>query len=60
MTIRPLQWKNDRVFLLDQRILPEKELYLECRTYHDVAQAIKKMVVRGAPAVGLPRPWGLL
>ena len=59
MTIRPLQWKNDRVFLLDQRILPEKELYLECRTYHDVAQAIKKMVVRGAPAVGVAAAMGI-
>jgi methylthioribose-1-phosphate isomerase len=59
MTIQPLQWKNDRVFLLDQRILPEKELYLECRTYQDVAHAIKCMVVRGAPAVGIAAAMGI-
>ena len=59
MTIQPLQWKNDRVFLLDQRILPEKELYLECRTYQDVAHAIKCMVVRGAPAVGVAAAMGV-
>ena len=59
MTIQPLQWKNDRVFLLDQRILPEKELYHECRTYQDVAHAIKCMVVRGAPAVGIAAAMGI-
>ena len=59
MTIQPLQWKNDRVFMLDQRILPEKELYLECRTYQDVAHAIKCMVVRGAPAVGVAAGMGI-
>jgi methylthioribose-1-phosphate isomerase len=59
MTIRPLQWKNDRVLLLDQRILPEKELYLECRTYQEVAHAIKHMVVRGAPAVGVAAAMGI-
>jgi len=45
--------------LLDQRILPEKELYLECRTYQDVAHAIKCMVVRGAPAVGIAAAMGI-
>jgi len=59
MTIQPLQWKNDRVFMLDQRILPEKELYLECRTYQEVAHAIKCMVVRGAPAVGVAAAMGI-
>ena len=59
MTIQPLQRKNDRVFLLDQRILPEKELYHECRTYQDVAHAIKCMVVRGAPAVGVAAAMGV-
>lgn len=45
--------------MLDQRILPEKELYLECRTYQDVAHAIKCMVVRGAPAVGIAAAMGI-
>ena len=45
--------------MLDQRILPEKELYLECRTHQDVAYAIKAMVVRGAPAVGVAAAMGI-
>ncbi|HPD61680.1 MAG TPA: S-methyl-5-thioribose-1-phosphate isomerase, partial [Thermodesulfobacteriota bacterium] len=59
MTIKPVQWKNNRVLLLDQRLLPEKEVYYECRTYQDVAKAIKSMVVRGAPAVGVSAAMGI-
>ncbi|WAC06864.1 MAG: S-methyl-5-thioribose-1-phosphate isomerase [Thermodesulfobacteriota bacterium] len=59
MTIQPIKWKDDKVLLLDQRVLPEKEAYLECRTYQDVAHAIKHMVVRGAPAVGVAAAMGI-
>ena len=59
MSINPVQWRRERVFLLDQTKLPEKEVYLECETYHDVAQAIKAMVVRGAPAVGVAAAMGI-
>ena len=59
MNLQPVQWKNNRVFLLDQRILPGKEVYLECRSYQEVAQAIKNMVVRGAPAVGIAAAMGI-
>ncbi|MFH0813287.1 MAG: S-methyl-5-thioribose-1-phosphate isomerase [Pseudomonadota bacterium] len=59
MTIQPVQWRKERVFLLDQTQLPGKETYLECRTYHDVAQGIKRMVVRGAPAVGVAAAMGI-
>ena len=53
MSIEPIKWKNNRLYLLDQRILPAKEKYLECKTYRDAAKAIKELVVRGAPAIGI-------
>ena len=59
MTIQPIRWKKDRILLLDQTRLPEKEVYIECRTYQDVARAIKRMVVRGAPAVGITAAMGI-
>ena len=59
MSIQPLKWKKGRLLLLDQTKLPEKEVYIECRTYQDVARAIKRMVVRGAPAVGIAAAMGI-
>ncbi|MFY9317293.1 MAG: S-methyl-5-thioribose-1-phosphate isomerase [Burkholderiales bacterium] len=50
--IEPLRWKGDRLELLDQRELPGKLVYIECRTAAEVARAIEDMVVRGAPAIG--------
>ncbi len=45
--------------LLDQRLLPERESWIECRTVDDVARAIKDMVVRGAPAIGCAAAYGM-
>jgi methylthioribose-1-phosphate isomerase len=59
VSISPVQWRRERVFLLDQTKLPAKEIYLECRTYLQVARAIKAMVVRGAPAVGVAAALGI-
>ncbi|MBW1679463.1 MAG: S-methyl-5-thioribose-1-phosphate isomerase [Deltaproteobacteria bacterium] len=59
MTIQPIKWEKDRVLLLDQTRLPEKKTYIECRTYQEVARAIKRMVVRGAPAVGIAAAMGV-
>ena len=59
MSIEPIKWKNNRLYLLDQRILPEKENYLECKTCRDAARAIKQLVVRGAPAIGITAAMGL-
>ena len=59
-TIRAIQWQNNRLRLLDQRLLPAQETYLE---YHDaagVAQAIRDMVVRGAPAIGISAAYGVV
>ncbi|HEY1234547.1 MAG TPA: S-methyl-5-thioribose-1-phosphate isomerase, partial [Candidatus Binatia bacterium] len=50
MTVKTIEWKNDRVVMLDQRLLPHREVYRACRDYQQVASAIRNMVIRGAPA----------
>jgi methylthioribose-1-phosphate isomerase len=52
-------WQDDAVVLVDQRKLPTREVYVTCRTPHDIAKAIKTMVVRGAPAIGVSAAYGL-
>jgi methylthioribose-1-phosphate isomerase len=53
-------WRNDRLYLLDQRVLPTDERYLEIRTAVEVAGAISDMVVRGAPAIGITAAYGVV
>ncbi|MBI4667274.1 MAG: S-methyl-5-thioribose-1-phosphate isomerase [Nitrospinae bacterium] len=55
---KTVEWRNGRARLLDQRKLPSEETYLEYTTYAGVAQAIKDMVVRGAPAIGVAAAMG--
>jgi methylthioribose-1-phosphate isomerase len=59
MAVRTIQWKNDRVIMLDQRLLPGKEVYRTYRDYTGVAQAIREMVIRGAPAIGVAAAMGV-
>jgi len=54
-----LAWKDGALVIIDQRKLPWQEVYLRCRTYIQVAQAIEKMAVRGAPAVGIAAAYGV-
>jgi methylthioribose-1-phosphate isomerase len=54
-----IAWEGDVVRMVDQRKLPAKEVYVECRTPNDVARAIKSMVIRGAPAIGVAAAMGL-
>src|SRR5688572_19563672 len=58
--VEPIRWKGDRLELLDQRLLPEKTLYVTCRSAAEVAQAIRDMVVRGAPAIGCAAAFGVV
>jgi len=58
--VEPLKWRGDRLELLDQRLLPEKLSYVECKSAADVAQAIRDMVVRGAPAIGCAAAFGVV
>ena len=58
--VQPIRWLGDRLELLDQRLLPEKTVYVTCRTAEEVAKAIKDMVVRGAPAIGCAAAFGVV
>lgn len=51
---------NDRVFMLDQRELPTREVYVTLSTVEQVADAIRAMVVRGAPAIGISAAYGMV
>lgn len=57
--IKTLEWTNDGVRLLDQTKLPSEEVYITCSTWDEVADGIKKMVVRGAPAIGVAAAMGI-
>jgi len=54
-----IAWRGRSVVMIDQRKLPLQETYVRCRTYIQVAQAIERMVVRGAPAIGIAAAYGL-
>lgn len=51
--------ENDVVVMIDQRKLPAQEVYVRCRTAPEVARAIKTMVIRGAPAIGVAAAYGI-
>jgi len=57
--VRTLIWDKKTLKLIDQRELPFKEIYINCRTSDDVGNAIKDMVVRGAPAIGVTAGYGV-
>ena len=59
MAVKTIEWHNDRVIMLDQRLLPHQEEYLVCRDYKEVAAAIRAMVIRGAPAIGVAAAMGV-
>jgi methylthioribose-1-phosphate isomerase len=59
-TIRAVQWLGDHLRLLDQRLLPAEEKWLDCRDAAAVTQAIKDLAVRGAPAIGIAAAWGVV
>jgi len=54
-----IKWKKDHIVMIDQRKLPEEEVYVECRDHIQVAEAIEKMVIRGAPAIGVAAAFGV-
>ena len=57
--IKTVEWTTEGVRMLDQRLLPSEEKYLMLRSYDEVAEAITKMVVRGAPAIGVSAAMGI-
>jgi len=57
--IKTLEWTDAGVRFIDQTRLPTEEVYVTCRTYQEVATAIRDMVVRGAPAIGVAAAMGI-
>ncbi|MGF1494296.1 MAG: S-methyl-5-thioribose-1-phosphate isomerase [Microcoleaceae cyanobacterium] len=57
--IYPVVWQNDRVLLIDQTRLPQEYARIEISRYEDMARAIKTMIVRGAPAIGIAAAYGM-
>jgi methylthioribose-1-phosphate isomerase len=57
--IIPVKWSDEGVLMLDQRLLPTEEKWLTLKTYTEVADGIRDMVVRGAPAIGVSAAYGI-
>ncbi|HEY1526805.1 MAG TPA: S-methyl-5-thioribose-1-phosphate isomerase [Candidatus Angelobacter sp.] len=57
--IRTLEWTSQGVRFIDQTRLPTEEVYVTCQTYQEVAAAIRDMIVRGAPAIGVAAAMGI-
>ncbi len=54
-----IEWRKDRIIMIDQRKLPGEEVYVECTDYNQVAEAVEKMIIRGAPAIGVAAGYGV-
>lgn len=57
--LKSIEWKDGRVIILDQSLLPHRIEYIECRDYEEVAEAIRKLKIRGAPAIGIASAMGV-
>ncbi|MEP7186125.1 MAG: S-methyl-5-thioribose-1-phosphate isomerase [Rhodanobacter sp.] len=58
-SIRAVQWQGDHLRLLDQRLLPGSESWIDCDVAEQVTGAIRDLAVRGAPAIGIAAAWGV-
>ncbi|TLN01674.1 S-methyl-5-thioribose-1-phosphate isomerase, partial [bacterium] len=59
MSFRTIEWRDNKVVMLDQTRLPGEEIYNEYRDFKSVAEAIRGMVIRGAPAIGVAAAMGV-
>ena len=57
--VETIQWTSAGVIMIDQTRLPREERYVTCKTYGEVAEAIRGMVIRGAPAIGVAAAMGI-
>jgi methylthioribose-1-phosphate isomerase len=57
--VETIEWTDNGVVMIDQRRLPSVEEYVTCTTYQDVADHIRKMTIRGAPAIGVAAAMGV-
>lgn len=58
-TIETIEWTPDGVIMIDQTRLPRETAFVTCRTYIEVADAIRNMIIRGAPAIGVAAAMGV-
>ena len=54
-----IDWQGDTIVMVDQRKLPVQEIYVKCKSAPEVARAIRTMVIRGAPAIGVATAMGI-
>src|SRR3954469_13644914 len=54
-----IDWQGDTIVMVDQRKLPGQEIYVRCKSAPEVARAIRTMVIRGAPAIGVATAMGI-
>lgn len=59
LRVETLRWRSDCIEMIDQRLLPHRIEYVACRGAQDVANAIRSMVIRGAPAIGCAAAYGV-
>ncbi len=59
MAVKTIEWRDDRVHMIDQRLLPERETIRIYKDYQGVGEAIRTMVIRGAPAIGVAAAMGV-
>lgn len=57
--VETIQWTPNGVVMIDQTKLPREEVYVTCRTYEEMAHAIRAMIIRGAPAIGVAAAMGV-
>lgn len=57
--VKTIEWKDNKVVILDQSRLPHEVVFLKCTDYHKVAEGIKKLWIRGAPAIGIAAAMGI-
>jgi methylthioribose-1-phosphate isomerase len=58
-SVETIEWTSEGVVMIDQTRLPRETVYVTCRTYIEVADAIRRMVIRGAPAIGVAAAMGV-
>jgi methylthioribose-1-phosphate isomerase len=57
--VETIQWTDDGVVMIDQTRLPREQVFVTCKTYEEVAEAIRSMIIRGAPAIGVAAAMGV-
>ena len=57
--VSTVHWEDEAVVMIDQRLLPHEEVYLRCKNHREVAEAIRSMAIRGAPAIGVAAAFGV-